>query len=393
MIKATRYVGTWEEYATINLSIEGETDFTVPAAGYVAGVPAAQGNGNVKLEFIVTEDSTGYQEKTDSLLTVSQSSVNLQIIPSSSTFKPGLPFSFLVISETPDNQMIDASIKMHVSYLDKNFGEIKNEDQTLDTEKGKALFDLNPPDGSVALTITCAAQDASVTRTIEAAYSPSGNFIHLEQTSEGTPTVGEDIKFWVYSTKEATNFYYEVISRGTVVFSNYVQGNEITLKTTPAMAPSSRLLVYQILPNAELAADYLPFDVTAEYPQNVKLSTSVQEAKPGDQINITIETEGPAEIGIAAVDKSVFILAENRMNLQQVFDKLEELYMNPQAELHEVSIYDGIENRGAKEVFEDAGVIVLSNQSVPEGKNYQLQIQKLGGGSGSMPGLKAQCLP
>jgi CD109 antigen len=382
-IKATKYVGTWQDYASLKSTINGTGDFTVPAAQYVAGVPAAQGNGNVKLEFIVTEDSTGYQEKTDSLLTVAQSSVSLSIIPSGSTFKPGLPYSFMVVSETPDNQLIDTTIKASISYLDKNFKEIKKENKTSATQKGKALFEINPPNDSVALTINCNAQDAAATKSIEAAYSPSGNFIHLEQTSEGTPNVGDDIKFYVFSTKEAVNFYYEVISRGAVVFSSYTKGNEITFKTTPAMAPSAKLLVYQVLPNAELAADYLPFKVTAQYPQNVKLDLSTLNGRPGDSIDINIQAEGQAEVGLAAVDKSVFILAENRMNLQQVFDELEKLYMNPQAELHEVSIYEGIQNRGAKEVFQDAGVIVLSNKKIPEGKKYESPARN----QGILPGI------
>ena len=70
--------------------------------------------------------------------------------------------------------------------------------------------------------------------------------------------------------------------------------------------------------------------------------------KPNPEItSISISRlRAQSEVGLAAVDKSVFILAENRMNLQQVFDELEKLYMNPQAELHEVSIYDGIRKPG-----------------------------------------------
>ncbi len=378
-IKATKYVGNWQNYASVKIDIDGQADFTIPAAQYVAGVPGAQGNGNVKLEYTVTEDSTGYQEKSDSLLTVSQSSINLSIIPEGSTFKPGLPYSFLVISETPDNKVVDTSINARISYLDKDFQQIKDEVKKLVTSHGKALFEINPPMDSVALTIDCNSQNASAAKTIEAAYSPTGNFIHLEQTSEGTPNVGEDIKFHIYSTREARNFYYEVISRGTVVFSNYTKDNEITVTTTPAMAPSAKLLVYQILPNSEVAADSIPFNVTAQYPQNIKLSTSVEEAKPGDEININIQTEGEAQVGLVAVDKSVFILAENRMNLQQVFDELEKLYMQPQAELHEINIYDGIQNKGAKDVFSDAGMIVLTNIKVPEGKKYDPPMRNRGG--------------
>jgi CD109 antigen len=370
-IKATKYVGTWQTYATLKLDIAGEAEFTVPAASYVAGVPAGGGNGNVKIEFVVKEKSTGYQEKTDVLLNVSQASQNIQIIPSGSTFKPGLPYSFLVVTKTPDNNMVDTQVNAKISYLDKDFKQINFEPKTLNTTKGKVVVEINPPADAVALTISCSSQSASANKTIEAVYSPSGNFIHLEQTSEGIPQVGENIKFWVYSSKEAVNFYYEVISHNSVVFSDYTSKSEIVFPTTPAMAPAAKLLVYQILPNAEVAADYLPFKVTAQYPQNVKLDLSDPEAKPGDSINIGIQTEGEAEVGLAAVDKSVYILAENRMNLQQVFDELEKLYMNPQAELHEVNIYQGIENRGAKEVFKNAGVIVLSSNDIPEGKSYK----------------------
>jgi CD109 antigen len=374
-IIATKYVGKWVEYADVKISIDGSVDFTISPAEYVAGVPAAQGKGNVKLEFIVTEAATGYQERTDSLLTVSESSTNLSIIPAGVTFKPGLPYSFLVVSETPDNQLIDSQIRAEIAYLDSSFGTIKNESFTQNTEKGKTLFEINPPLAAIALTIDCSTQNTSVTKTIEAAYSPTGNFIHLEQTSEGTPSVSDNINFWIYSTSKVSNFYYEVISRGTVIYSNYVKGNEITLTVTPAMAPAAKLLVYQIQTNAEVAADYLPFSINAQYPQSVSLDMGTQEAAPGDNIYINIHTESESEVGLAAVDKSVFILAENRMNLQQVFDQLEQLYMEPQAEVHEVNIWDGITTQGAQDVFKSAGVIVLTSGQVPQSIKYESPMQ------------------
>ena len=36
----------------------------------------------------------------------------------------------------------------------------------------------------------------------------------------------------------------------------------------------------------------------------------------------------------------------------------------------------GFENRGAKEVFQDAGVIVLSNNKIPEGKKIRIPGEK-----------------
>jgi len=380
VITAKRYVGQWEQYATLSKSIDGQTDFELPAVGYVAGVPAAGGMGNVMLDITVTETATGYEGNTSELLTVSSTPLNIQIIPESSVFKPALPFNILIITETPDNQAVDAKVAVTVTYLNKNLEEISKDEKNVDTSGGKALIEVNPPENSVAMAIEAfeltpisSREPAQASKVVEAGYSPSGNFIHVEQISQGTPKIGEEIKFKVYSTKEASNFYYEVVARDRVVFTDFTQSNIIAFDTTPLMTPSAKLLVYQILPNSEVAADYLPFDVEAVYPNDVNVEFNQSEAKPGDAVQINIDSQGQSEVGLTVVDKSVFILAENRLNLQQVFDELEKLYMEPQAELHEVSFYEGITVQGAKDIFDDAGVVVLSNNKVPEGEKYQPQ--------------------
>jgi CD109 antigen len=389
VITASRYVGEWEEYATFTTSIDGEAEFELPAVGYVAGVPAAGGLGNIMIEVTVREEATGYEESSSELVTVSSSALNIQIIPESSVFKPGLPFSFLIITETPDNEPVETAVNVSVIYINEDLEEAGTEEINVDTTNGKALVEVTPPEDSVAMILECfeltpdsSIQPARASRVVEAGYSPTGNFIHVEQVSEGIPQIGEEIVFKVYSTEEATNFYYEVVSRDKVVFTDFTSGDEISLVTTPQMTPSSKLLVYQILPNSEVAADYLPFEVVAQYPQDVKVEFGDDEARPGDGIEIIIQTEGEAKVGIVAVDKSVFILAENRLNLQQVFDELESLYMEPQVELHEFSIYTGVNVKGASDIFEDAGVVVLSNNEVPEGKEY-----KQDGGFGFWDGM------
>ena len=375
-IVASRYVGEWEEYASFSDDIDGEADFEIPPAGYVAGVPEAGGMGNVMLDITVTEDVTGYQETTNRLLTVTESPVNIQIIPEGAVFKPGLPFSFLIITETPDNQPVETQLEVEITYLDEEFKDIETDREELRTARGKGMVEVKPPKGAVALTISARAEGRESSKAVQASYSPSGNFIHVEQTSEGVPQVGEDIEFRVYSTREAANFYYEVVSRDTIVFSDYTRDRDISFETTPLMAPAAKLLVYQILPTSEVAADYIPFKVEGQYPHKVEAEFSQEEARPGDEVDIHVQAEGKSKVGLVAVDKSVFILAENRLNLQQVFAELERLYMEPQVELHEVSLYPSITTKGPMEVFEDAGVIVLSNNSVPQGKEYQFEGQE-----------------
>jgi CD109 antigen len=372
-IVASRYVGQWEEYATLTKEIVGEVEFELPAAGYVAGTPAAGGQGNVQLDITVTEKSTGYVEKTSRLLTVARSSVNLQLIPEGSVFKPGLPFNVLLLTETPDNQLVERPVKVTITYMDDNFQDFKTETQNITTSQGKALLELAPPDKAIAMMVEASSGDAYTSQTLQSSYSPSGNFIHLEQTTAETAKIGQEITFKVYSTDRATNFYYEVLARGTVIFSDYSNSRDIKFQVTPLMAPSARLLVYQILPNSEVAADYLPFEVEAVYPLEVSADFSQEEATPGEDIDLNIQTDGQARVGIAVVDKSVFILAENRLNLQQVFDELERLYMEPQAEIHEVSFYPTYTIPGTEDIFQDAGVIVMTNKTLPQSQEYQAQ--------------------
>jgi CD109 antigen len=382
-IEAQRYVGQWEKFASYSADIDGEAEFQLPAVEYVAGVPEERGMGNVTLEVTVEERATGYEQKTTRLLTVSESPVSVQLIPESSAFKPSLPFTFLVVTETPDNKPAESQVSVEVAYLGEKLEEIAHKSERVQTDNGLAMLTLTPPEEAVALMAEANTPEGAYTFVaLDAAYSPSGNFIHVEQVSEGTLRVGDKAAFKVHSTREAANFYYEVVARGRVVFSDFSRSSDISFDTTPLMAPASRLLVYQILPNSEVAADYIPFDVEGDYPQSVSVAFSQEQVEPGDALDVLVQAQGPAKVGLVAVDRSVFILAENRLNLQQVFDELERLYMEPQAELHEASPYEGVTTRGAQETFEDAGLLVLSNKKVPEGKEYKSQFKMFGGEEG-----------
>ncbi len=370
-IVAWRYVGQWEEYARASGSISGDARFTIPPVRYVAGVPAAGGQGNVRLDVTIREKGTGYEEATSALLTVAAAPVVLKVIPENRVFKPGLDMSYLVVAQEPDGTPVDTDVTVTVEYLDSEFEAAHQSTSQVRTSGGKAIVRATPPPGAVRLLLSAGAKGAYTSLALQAGHSPSGNFIHLEQVSEGNAGVGDTIRFRVNSTQEARNFYYEVLSRGTVIFTDVSSGPDIELIATQLMAPSSRILVYQILPNDEIAADYLLFSVDGSYPHEVQVSFSSDEVRPGDSVDINLQTQGEARVGLAAVDKSVFILAENRLNLQQVFNELERLYLEPQVELHDQDFYGDIYTRGARETFEDAGAIVLTNKDAPTGESHE----------------------
>ncbi len=373
-IVASRYVGQWEEYARYSAGLDAETAFELPPVRYASGVPAAQGQGNVSLEVTVREKGTGYEETITKLLTVASGPTNLSLVPESAVFKPTLPLQVLVIAESPDGAPVDRDVRVEVVYIDEDFEEFGRETATVSTTGGAGTFEVTAPRNAVAMTLEASADGAYDGMLLQAGRSISGDFIHVRQITEGEIGVGDPIRFRIYSTAGPGNVYYEVLSRGSVLFSDFTATQYIDLTATQLMAPASRLLVYRILPNNEIAADQLPFSVSADYPHSVEAAFSETEVRPGESLDLNVSTQGEARVGLAAVDRSVFVLAGNRLNLQQVMDELERLYMEPQVELHEAWFPDTITTKGAQETFEDAGVVVLTNMTVPSGEQLQNEL-------------------
>lgn len=402
-IRVLKYIGTWQEFANSTQSISGSVDFSLPAVQYVAGTPANGGQGNVQLEVTVREKATGYEEKTTQLLTVVSSTTTLKLIPENLIFKPSLPLNLLVVAQTPDNKPINADVTFNINYTKHDMSNA-TETRQLNVSQGLATLQLNPPAEAISLSVYATSgsgnNTAYTTLSMTAAYSPSNSFIYLQQISQGSLKVGDTAKFKVNSTNtQATIFYYEVTARGTLVFSSYSTSPNLEITLTPAMAPTARLVVYQLLPSSEVAADYLPISIEASYPQALQVKFDKTEAAPGDSVNLQLQTQGPAKVGLSIVDRSVFILAENRLNLAQVFDALEKLYEKPQVELESsgpayrvggpimpgpqggmvpngggVAIMGNngtLTTSGSQEIFKDAGLVVMSNLTVPQGQSFQ----------------------
>ena len=405
-IVASRYVGQWEEYARFSGPIDGEAEFELPPVRFVAGVPKSGGQGNVQLDVTVREKSTGYEQQTSKLLTVSEAPATLKVIPESRILKPCLPMSYLIIAQEPDGTPVDADVTIDLEYLNQAFQVANTEKITIATVNGRAIVKATAPAYAAALILQARTGGSYTSLALQSGHSPTDTFIHVEQVTEGKIAVGDTVQFRVHSTREARNFHFEVLSRGAVVFTDVSSSPDVSFTATELMAPSSRILVYQILPNNEIAADYLPFSVEAVYAHDVEVGFSAEEVRPGDPVDVNVQTQGESRVGLVAVDKSVFLLAENRLNLQQIFNELERLYQQPQVELHEAYIADTIDTRGAAETLAAAGTVVLTNKDVPAGEQltrppppptfgdfmYAL-LFGFGGGGGAMMAAEAASAP
>ena len=373
-IVASKYTSQWVEFAEFTAEIDGTTSFELPATEYISSGRGPDGTGNVSLEVTVQEKSTGHVETTTAPHTVVHSTVNVQLIPEGSSFKPSLPFSVLLVTDSPDRSLIDHDVGLETYYFDEGLSITYSEESRVNTVDGKALVSITPPEGTVAIALLADAGGSYASTVLKAAHSPSNSFIHLEQVP-GTLAVGDRAQFKVHSTETSGSFYYEVVSRGRVVLSDVSASPDIGFTVSPVMAGMSKLVVYQMSPTGEVAADYLPFEVAASYPLELDAAFDSEEVRPGDEVEITLTTQGRAKVGLAAIDRSVFLLGDNRVNLQQVFADLERFSYKPQFEYgDDLPIYQ-ITTLGAKETLEDAGLVVITNRTVPDGRTHHRRPQ------------------
>jgi len=357
LVEASRYVGEWEQYATFSGTLEGGTiEFELPAVKYAAGTYGAGGQASLMLNVTVT-DTGNHSETSNKLLTISESPLVIQLIPESSTIKPGMPLQVLLVTKDPGGNPVDAEVTVETRVRDDSYDITENE-ETVTTEGGVAMLEYDIPNNTNRFFIDAYADDAMASESLNAAYSPSASFIHITQTSEGVPEVGDTISFRVYSTNPGTVFY-DVFANGRTVYSATSDEPDINIPVTPQMSPQAKVVAYMINPNSEVSVDVLPFDV--EFSTQVDLGSSFdsETVEPGDNVTVDFDAGSRSMIGFSIVDESVYALSEGRLNLKQVFDELEKRFMEPMAESHPSWYVEG-----AYDTLESAGMVVMSSPGI-----------------------------
>ncbi|MHC4462780.1 MAG: alpha-2-macroglobulin family protein, partial [Planctomycetota bacterium] len=389
-VRAKRYVGVWEEYATYTATLSGgSADFLLPAVGYVSGTPGAGGAGSAQLEVVVT-DTSGHEEETTKLLKIVDSTIQHRLIALSQSITPGRPFDVLLVAETPDGQPTTVSAEVTCEYLDewrpvgppggswppsggwppvkgpapvalgkvrlnpsandKYYSELATEDH-LDFN-GSAIVSFLAPEGTayarIRSSVSANGDSADAELTIYAAYSPSDSFLHLRRVSDAPIHVGDIVTVDVFQTHDAT-VYYDVFANGRTVWSDATTATQIVFQATQQMVPAARVVAYAINPNNEVSAHALPLEVAMDNEAELKVRFDAEQVLPG------------------------------RLNMLEVFDELERRFMEPQAETHR-SLYC------AYDVFDKAGLQVLVSDTIDVPQGWRIWPSGGGGTTGGGTG-------
>jgi len=391
MITASRFVGDWQEYARVEGTLtDGEMRFELPPVDFVAGTPQNGGQGSVTIDVEVI-DATGHSQTMTEVLTISQAALVLGILPLDGTLKAEIPFDILITASTPRGDPLDATAAVDIGFFGAFGQPLEQARRELTITNGTGEITVVPPaDTAWAEVRASAEQDGRRTSTVlnlGAAFSQSGGFLSVFRQDGVDPAApGANVTFGTVKTHPGT-VYYEVYAGGRTVLSEYSETGEFSFPVTPQMAPKARIVAYVILPDNEVAADSVLLEVDPAAAITIDAAFDRETATPGESVQVTVDA-GSGErtlIGLSVVDQSVLALGRSRLHLQEVFEAIEQRFLEPQAEEEAAGggpggpggpdrgglVDDGLAPplpTGAFDVFRDAGlrIAVTANVTVPE---------------------------
>ncbi|ODM93569.1 hypothetical protein Ocin01_13117 [Orchesella cincta] len=334
----------------------------------------------VQLEAMVTERLTGRQQNATKSITLHKYDYKLEVIRGAESFKPGLPYTITVKVATQDDVPISDPnpkallVKHGFSYNHEEY----NSSYHSVPSNGLVTLTFNAPTDEDKYVLGIEATYKELTEwfpTVQKALSVTNAYLEVDIKTEN-PKVNGEIEVNVHTTVPLDTLYYILIGRGDVLLSR-----KFTLKApsqqlnfrilAPAnSAPQATLIIYALHEN-EIIADSVNFRVDGSLDNFLNVTMTKEEAQPGEEVNIVVGSRPNSLIGLRGIDQSVLILKEDKdISLGMVERELESWNTADKrnnfafGRYKRSLLYHSSSAITASQVFENAGVVIMTNSVV-----------------------------
>ncbi|KAM3913957.1 alpha-2-macroglobulin-like [Leptodactylus fuscus] len=302
----------------------------------------------MSIEASVTEEGTGVEIKSSGQAHVTNAINKLSFVNADDNYKAGLPYSGVITVEDAGGVP-----KPNITvYLKCNYNTVC---QTLVTdESGQASFTLNTTDWKGAMTLSAQIkltpepyvegkvplEYGEAAQHVLPLYSRSKSFLKLNSLDKVLPCEGHQEVHAEYiishtELKEAKtlSLHYLLVSKvsikktGTVEIKPENTNEDIHGKVTlnlPLSEGTSKILhvlVYIILPSAEILADTAKYNVQKCFKNKVSTEFSPHEVLPRSDVALQVEASPGSLCGLRVVDQSVVLMKpEKELTADKVLD-------------------------------------------------------------------------
>lgn len=295
---------------------------------------------NRKIEFfaLVEEELTGRKyNKTESLV-IYDREIKIDHVDETTTFKPGLEHQIqLKVAYQDDTPVEDNGPELVIRL--QSHGKLLNMTRCIPIAGLCEASVYIPKDTKVSSIVESKSKNTYLVVEVtyrkeifhlspmEAIKTASDQFMQISlpqfktiYSRFGKPTrkrsidVNEDLKVQVQATEPMLQVTCQGMARGDIVWALSRDAKnqsefEFNAKVDQRMTPEAQILCFYVRPqNKELIADSVKFQVSGLIKNAVKLTTNRDEAKPGQEVEVSVLTKPNSLVGVLGIDQSVLLL-------------------------------------------------------------------------------------
>uniref|UniRef100_A0A1B0DBX1 Alpha-2-macroglobulin domain-containing protein n=1 Tax=Phlebotomus papatasi TaxID=29031 RepID=A0A1B0DBX1_PHLPP len=318
------------------------------------------------VDVTVQDHLTGFRQNASEELGVFMAKHEISFLSPPDYFKPGLNYNVVISVKHHDGSSFKGSEENNVTLLygyDYETSEENFVNLTI-SQNGLAYGGFFVPRDVKKLYVKAQFEDAHVILPhILRARSKKKRFI-LANLITKNPTVNTTCIVEVTSTHRLNYLTYHLVARDNLVHTAIVNFTtdgslRVSFTVTPEMVPSAIFLVYYVANTGYLISDRMVINFGLRKTFDLKVSHT--QATPGQEVLITISSESPGFVNLAAVDKSVLEMQHEKHMLteKRVASTLEDFIKYTPLQILR-SIRRVARKKYFKE-FEDSGVILMTN--------------------------------
>uniref|UniRef100_A0A1Q3FP24 CD109 antigen n=1 Tax=Culex tarsalis TaxID=7177 RepID=A0A1Q3FP24_CULTA len=348
---------------------------------------------DIVIEAVVEEELTGRKQNATTKVKIYDKKYKMELVKSADKFKPGLPYTAWIKASFQDGAPLQDSVNQVEVTQESGWPErnITKRNYTLDMNGMAKLVVNTDIESEFAEFKAEYLGSVFYLGSMSRGWVKTKAYVRAKVLTE-VPTINKDVTVDVSATVPMKYFSYQVLGRGDVIVGGTIPVPERTLHTfrfpaSFAMVPRARLVVSFVQDDGELVSDSIEIQFGNDLQNFLKVTLSKAESKPGEDVDIVVNTNPDSYVGLLGVDQSVLLLKSgNDITSGEVFDELK-MYEEPSYGYYRKKRFAPWRHYNTYDDFNDAGATVMTNANEPpHAMFYYGPIQNRGGFGGALPG-------
>ncbi|XP_063436378.1 CD109 antigen-like [Mytilus trossulus] len=329
----------------ITIGSDGKARFVIPMATIRTSFGISTGQYLV-VKANVTETLTDITFSVSEEVPFSDQAIKILFLPTTkTTFKPGLPYKIdaqlTEIDGSPITSYAQGILQIKVFsketipsttpqyYYGPSIHSYTLSDIHLNVSTAGIISELiDIPDNATKIQITISFDNIAKYMEVQKYLSASNSFIQLNVQSKQIMT-GDKVEFSIQSTRPLSSVVVQLLVHGNILYSNIINGTQqktinFSITISKNMGPECTVIAYFVRQDGEIVIDHALIHVGSIFGNQVSIRFNKSEAKPGDNVTISIAADPSSYIYMLVADESSSYLREgNDITEEQVINNLQ----------------------------------------------------------------------